>query len=68
MIKLNKQEKKELIEDATSEARRADFRQLSSYTHRLTPIEHLEDLTWASGLSKEDPRLRERAIERNMLL
>jgi len=68
MAKLSKTERNELKEDAMSESRRADFKQLSEQKHRLTPIEHIEFLTWASSLSKEDPRSRKRPVERIMLL
>lgn len=68
MTKLSNQEKRELIEDAMSEGRQADFKQLSEQQRQLTPTEYLEFLTWASGLSKEDPGLRKRPIEKIMLL
>ena len=68
MNKLSDQEKKELKEDALSISRRADFKLLSEQTRQLSPKEHLEFLTWASGLSNEDPRSRKRPIERIMLL
>lgn len=68
MTKLSDQEKKELKEDALSISRRADFEYLSELSRQLTPSEHLEFLTWASSLSKEDPRSRKRPIERIMLL
>jgi len=68
MIKLSDQEKKEFKEDALSTSRRADFKYLSAQTRQLTPREHLEFLTWASGLSNEDPRSRKRPIEKLMLL
>lgn len=68
MITLSDQEKKEITQDAMSDTRRADFRQLYDQPLRLSPIEHIEFLTWASSLSKEDPRLRERPTEKLMLL
>ncbi|MBL6690235.1 MAG: hypothetical protein ISP91_07575 [Pseudomonadales bacterium] len=68
MTRLSDQEKNEFREDALSESRRADFKRLSEQTPRLTPTEHIEFLTWASGLSKEDPRSRKRPVERIMLL
>lgn len=68
MITLTDEEKNELLQDALSNARRADFNQLSDQPLQLSAAAHIEFLTWASGLSKEDPRSREHPVEEIMLL
>lgn len=68
MTTLSNQEKRELLADAASAARRADFTRMASQPAALFPLEHIEFLTWASGLSKEDANARGRPVEKVMLL
>ena len=55
MTKLNERERQELLADAASETRRAEFNELRHDRKTLTAAEYLDFLNWAGGLMTEKP-------------
>ncbi len=55
MTKLNERERRELLEDASSDTRRADFERLRHEGKTLTATQYLDFLNWASSLMAERP-------------
>ena len=55
MTKLNERERRELLEDASSDARRADFKRLRHEGKTLTATQYLDFLNWAGSLMAERP-------------
>ena len=60
MAKLTEQEKRELLEDASSPALREDFAFLKNQqiARKLTPIEFIKFLGWLQQYMTEDPKSR----------
>ena len=53
MTKLNERERQDLLADAASESRRADFDKLKADGKTLTATQYLDFLNWAGGLMTE---------------